>query len=54
MLRPYNGKLVVTGEKGVEQWIKDIENCSNKVEEIREELGWKRHKRVIGKLFGAY
>ena len=54
MLRPYNCKLVVTGEKGVEQWIKDIENCSNKVEEIREELGWKRHKRVIGKLFGAY
>ena len=54
MMRPYNGKLVVVGEKGVEQWIKDIENCSNKVEEIREELGWKRHKRVIGKLFGAY
>ena len=54
MIRPYEGKLVVTGEKGVEQWIKDIESCSAKVEEIREELGWKRHKRVLGKLFGAY
>lgn len=51
---PYGGQFVVTGKEGIKQWLKDIEFAVNRVEEIREELGWKTHKGFLGKLFDAY
>ena len=54
LFRPYRGMLVVVGKDGMKQWVSDIEFCINRVEEIRNELGWKSHKGFFGKMFDAY
>lgn len=54
LFKPYRGMLVVVGKDGMKQWVSDIEFCINRVEEIRDELGWKTHKGFLGKLFDAY
>lgn len=54
LFSPCSGALIVIGKQGMQQWVKDIEYCTNRVSQIRDELGWKSHKGLFGKFLGAY
>ena len=44
----------VVGFSGMKQLANEISNLPNRVEVIREQLGWKSHKGFMGKLLKAY
>ena len=44
----------VVGFGGMKQLANEISNLPNRVEVIREQLGWKSHKGFMGKLLKAY
>lgn len=54
LFSPCSGALIVVGKQGMQQWVRDIEYCTNRVSQIRDELGWKSHKGLFGKFLGAY
>lgn len=54
VLTTYRGQFVVTGESGIKQWLKDIENCVKRVDEIKKRLEFENHKSLAKRMFRAY